>query len=174
MSVFCLQTIQNQCRSIQFWVGYILFGGVLFFPKIYSSIGSEQGQLLMACFCGLIVWLLVFRSNHSSKELNGGGANQSVAVKSELLMGFWLSLLMHLASFMSIWHCCLCQCTVVAGVLVHGKKPKPKCNCYFVKKCQICWGFDGILIVFLDAPSPWLQMNYYIKMRGHRSQWFHI
>ena len=122
MPVFCLQTIQNQCQSIKFLMDYyILFRRVFLQPKIYSSIGSEQGQLLMACFCGLIVWLLVFRSNHSSKELNGGGANQSVAVKSELLMGFWLSLLMHLASFMSIWHCCLCQGTVVRGVLVHGK-----------------------------------------------------
>lgn len=68
----------------------------------------DSVHLLMACFCGLIVWLLVLVQSLIEKnwmvvpELHS--ANQSVAVKSELLMGFWLSLLMHLASFMSIWH----------------------------------------------------------------------
>ena len=47
--------------------------------------------------------LLLLAQQSELGELNGA-ANQSVDVKSELLMGFWLSLLMHLASSMSIWH----------------------------------------------------------------------
>ena len=75
-------------------------------------------QIPMACFCGLADRVtfgfgrsaITHRKNWMAQRRQGGGmylaavSNQSVAVKSQLLMRFWLSLLMHLASFMSIWH----------------------------------------------------------------------